>query len=48
LARDAGYDPICIGGLEMAPLQEAMMRVLSAIKEERGLVFYRAAPPDEL
>jgi predicted dinucleotide-binding enzyme len=48
LARDAGFDPICIGKLEMAPLQEAMMRVLSAVKEERGLFFYRAAPPDQL
>lgn len=48
LAREAGYDPIRIGTLEMAGLQEAMMRVMSTVKEELGLFFYRAAPPDQL
>jgi 8-hydroxy-5-deazaflavin:NADPH oxidoreductase len=45
LARDAGYDPIRMGKLDMAGLQEAMMRALSGVKEELGLFFYRAAPP---
>lgn len=48
LARDAGYDPIRIGKLEMAGPQEAMMRVMSTVKEELGLFFYRVAPPDQL
>ena len=48
LVRDAGYDPIRIGKLDMAGPQEAMMRVMSAVKEELGLFFYRAAPPDQL
>ncbi len=48
LARDAGYDPIRIGKLEMAGPQEAMMRVMSAVKDELGLFLYRAAPPDQL
>lgn len=47
LTRDAGYDPIRIGGLEMAGLQEAMMRAMTAVKDELGLFFYRAAAPDE-
>jgi predicted dinucleotide-binding enzyme len=48
LARDAGYDPIRIGGLETAGLQEAMMKVMSAVKDEVGLFFYRAAAPGQL
>jgi hypothetical protein len=48
LTRDAGYDPIRIGKLDTAGLQEAMMRVMSAAKEELGLFFYRAAAPDQL
>ncbi len=48
LIRDAGYDPIRIGRLEMAGLQEDMMQAMSAAKDELGLFFYRAAPPGEL
>ena len=48
LVRDAGFDPLRIGELDMAGLQEALMRVMSAVKEERGLFFYRAAPPEQL
>jgi 8-hydroxy-5-deazaflavin:NADPH oxidoreductase len=48
LSREVGYDPICIGRLEMAGLQEAMMRAMSAVKEQLGLFFYRAAPPGQL
>ena len=48
LTRDAGYDPVRTGKLEMAGLHEAMMRALSGIKDEIGLFFYRAAPPDSL
>jgi hypothetical protein len=48
LNRDAGYDPIRIGSLEMAGMQETLMRVMSTVREELGLFFYRAAPPDQL
>jgi 8-hydroxy-5-deazaflavin:NADPH oxidoreductase len=48
LMRDAGYDPVRIGRLDSAGLQEAMMQAMSAVKEELGLFFYRVAPPEEL
>ena len=48
LVRDAGYDPVRTGRLEMAGLHEAMMRALSGIKDEMGLCLYRVAPPDSL
>lgn len=48
LSRDAGYDPVRMGRLEMAGLQEAMMRALSGMKESLGLCFWRIAPPDQL
>ena len=48
LTRDAGYDPVCTGGLEMAGLHEAMMRAMSGVKDEIGFFVYRAAPPDSL
>jgi 8-hydroxy-5-deazaflavin:NADPH oxidoreductase len=48
LMRDAGYDPVRIGRLDAAGLQEAMMQAMSAVKEELGLFFYRVAPPEEL
>ncbi len=48
LSRDIGYDPVRIGLLDMAGLQEAMIKALSGAKEEIGLFFYRAAPPGEL
>lgn len=48
LTRDAGYDPICIGGLDMAALQEDMVRVLFNVSKELGMFVYRFAPPDQL
>jgi 8-hydroxy-5-deazaflavin:NADPH oxidoreductase len=48
LIRDAGYDPLRIGRLDMAELQESMMRALSGVKESIGLFFYRAAAPQDL
>ena len=45
LIRDAGYDPVGIGGLENArALEDFVTGVLGKI----GLVFYRFAPPGEL
>ena len=48
LVRDAGYDPVRTGTLAMAGLHEAMMRAMSGVKDEMGLFFYRAAPPESL
>jgi 8-hydroxy-5-deazaflavin:NADPH oxidoreductase len=48
LSSDAGYDPVRIGGIDMASFQEAMIKWLSAVKESIGLFFYRAARPEQL
>ncbi|HTU31030.1 MAG TPA: hypothetical protein VMF07_16700 [Solirubrobacteraceae bacterium] len=48
LNRDAGFDPIYAGGLENAPLQEMMLRLVFAVAEGGlGPFFYRMAPPDQ-
>lgn len=47
LIRDAGFDPLRIGLLDMAGLQEATMKALSSVREQIGLFFYRAAPPEQ-
>ena len=45
LIRDAGYDPVAVGGLENArALEDFVPGVLGKI----GRVFYRFAPPGEL
>ena len=45
LIRDAGYDPVSIGGIENArALEDFVPGVLGKI----GRVFYRFAPPEEL
>ncbi len=45
LIRDAGYDPVSVGGLENArALEDFVAGVLGKI----GRVFYRFAPPGEL
>jgi 8-hydroxy-5-deazaflavin:NADPH oxidoreductase len=48
LSRDAGYDPICAGGLENAPLLEAMIRTVFAVARDGAMspFFYRMAPPE--
>jgi 8-hydroxy-5-deazaflavin:NADPH oxidoreductase len=48
LMRDAGYDPVRTGALEMAGLHEGMMRAMSGMKDGIGLFLYRAAPPESL
>ena len=48
LTRDAGYEPVRVGTLEMAGPQEAMIRVIMAITKEMGPYFYRIAPPEHL
>jgi predicted dinucleotide-binding enzyme len=48
LNRDAGYEPIYLGGLENAALQEGALRLVLAISQGGlGLFFYRMAPPDQ-
>jgi 8-hydroxy-5-deazaflavin:NADPH oxidoreductase len=49
LIRDAGFDPVSIGGLENARLLEDHMRVISAITSAGlGPHFYRIAAPGDL
>lgn len=49
LTRDAGYEPVCVGGLENAALQEASVKLWFAIAQAgMGPFFYRMAPPDQL
>jgi predicted dinucleotide-binding enzyme len=49
LSRDAGFDPIRVGGLDQAGAQEAALGIVFAINQAgMGPFFYRMAPPDEL
>ena len=45
LIRDAGYDPVSVGGLENA---RALEDFLTGVLGKIGRVFYRLAPPGEL
>ena len=47
LIRDAGYEPVSVGGLENARALEDFVPNLFA-KLEAGRTFYRFAPPGEL
>jgi predicted dinucleotide-binding enzyme len=49
LIRDAGYDPVSIGGLENARLVEDQLSLIMAVNQAGlGQVFYRYARPGEL
>lgn len=49
LNRDAGYDPVRVGGLEVAAAQERLVDVVFAIHESGlGPFVYRMAPPEQL
>ena len=49
LSRDAGYDPVSLGGLERARMLEDHLLFMSAIGEGGlGRFFYRYAEPGEL
>jgi predicted dinucleotide-binding enzyme len=49
LNHDAGYEPVCAGGLENASLQEGFLQLVFAINQAgMGLFLYRMAPPDQL
>ena len=49
LIRDAGYDPVYVGGLDKARALEDHLGLLFAVNQAgMGPVFYRYAPPGEL
>jgi predicted dinucleotide-binding enzyme len=49
LIRDAGYDPVSLGGLEKARLLEDHLEFMSAISQAGlGRFFYRYATPGEV
>jgi hypothetical protein len=48
LIRDAGYEPVSLGGLERARMLEDHLAFMSAISESLGRFFYRYAAPGRL
>lgn len=48
LIRDAGFDPVSVGGLENARMLEDHLAFMSAISGGLGRFFYRYAKPGEL
>jgi 8-hydroxy-5-deazaflavin:NADPH oxidoreductase len=48
LNRDAGYEPVHMGGLDKAATQEQGIGVIFAIAQANSPFVYRIAPPDEL
>jgi predicted dinucleotide-binding enzyme len=49
LNRDAGFDPIYVGGLDKAALVEGALQLVFAVNQAgMGPFFYRMAPPDQL
>jgi predicted dinucleotide-binding enzyme len=49
LNADAGYQPVCCGGLGNAAMQEGAVGLVSAIVKDGGMgpLFYKFAPPAE-
>lgn len=48
LSRDAGYDPVCMGPLNNAAVQESLITPVFAIaKNGTGPFFYRMGSPDK-
>jgi 8-hydroxy-5-deazaflavin:NADPH oxidoreductase len=48
LNRDAGYEPVRMGGLDKAATQEHGTDLIFAIAQEMGPFFYRFASPEQL
>lgn len=48
LNRDAGYDPLYMGPIENAALQEGLVKVVFAISEGIGPLVYRMGPIEQL
>jgi 8-hydroxy-5-deazaflavin:NADPH oxidoreductase len=47
LNRDAGYEPVRLGGLDKAATQEHAIDFFFALTREIGPFFYRFAPPEQ-
>jgi 8-hydroxy-5-deazaflavin:NADPH oxidoreductase len=48
LNRDAGYEPVHMGGLDKAATQEQAIDIIFAIAQANGPFVYRFAPPEQL
>jgi predicted dinucleotide-binding enzyme len=48
LNRDAGYDPVHMGGLDKAAAQEQGINLFFAISQATGPFVYRISPPEQL
>lgn len=48
LNRDAGFEPVYVGGLDKAAAQEQFLGLVFAISQGMGPFVYRMAPPEEL
>jgi hypothetical protein len=48
LNRDAGYEPVHMGGLDKAATQEHGIEIIFAIAQTTGPFVYRIAPPEQL
>jgi 8-hydroxy-5-deazaflavin:NADPH oxidoreductase len=48
LNRDAGYEPVHLGGLDKAATQEHGTDIVFAVAQHMGPFFYRFAPPERL
>ena len=47
LNRDAGYEPVRMGGLDKAATQEQAIAIFFAIRQDMGPFFYRFALPEQ-
>jgi hypothetical protein len=47
LNRDAGYEPVRLGGLDKAATQERDYDLISVVAANMGPFFYRFAPPEQ-
>jgi predicted dinucleotide-binding enzyme len=48
LNRDAGYDPVHMGGLDKAATQEQGINLFFAVSQAAGPFVYRISPPEQL
>ena len=48
LNRDAGYEPVHMGGLDKAATQEQGINLFFAISQAAGPFVYRISPPEQL
>jgi predicted dinucleotide-binding enzyme len=48
LIRDAGYEPVRAGGLDLAAAMEAIIQITLGVAKDMGLFLYHLAPPEQL